>query len=156
MPRVDDRRVLSGIVPALKSGGRWSDCPEHVYGPKNTLYNRFRRWAKRGVRERIYADFAEIDNVPSRLSIYSSCVKVHRTTAGANEVPWLVISASPKAGRYTKLHAICDEKGRPHVFLLTPAIHTTQRWPCWRSMPCRPRTIWSRTKATTATPCAHG
>ena len=45
MPRVDDRRVLSGIVQALKSGGRWGDCPEHVYGPKKTLYNRFRRWA---------------------------------------------------------------------------------------------------------------
>jgi transposase len=49
MPRVDDRRVLSGIVHALKSGGRWGDCPEHVYGPKKTLYNRFRRWAERGV-----------------------------------------------------------------------------------------------------------
>ena len=31
MPRVDDRRVLSGIVDALKSGGRWSDCLEPVY-----------------------------------------------------------------------------------------------------------------------------
>ena len=46
MPRVDDRRVLSGIVHALKSGGRWGDCPEHVYGPKKTLYNRFRPVAK--------------------------------------------------------------------------------------------------------------
>ncbi|MCB2089387.1 MAG: IS5 family transposase [Sphingomonadaceae bacterium] len=25
-----------------------------------------------------------------------------------------------KGGRNTKLHAICDEKGRPHVLLLTP------------------------------------
>lgn len=49
MPRVDDWRVLSGIVYALKSGGRWGDCPEHVYGPKKTLYNRFRRWAERSV-----------------------------------------------------------------------------------------------------------
>ena len=38
IPRVDDRRVLSGIVHALNSGGRWGDCPEHVYGPKKTLY----------------------------------------------------------------------------------------------------------------------
>ena len=49
MPRVDDRRVLSGIVHALKSGGRWDDFPEHVYDPKKTLYNRFRRWTERGV-----------------------------------------------------------------------------------------------------------
>src|ERR1700730_14727638 len=37
--RVDDRRVLSGIVHALKCGGRWADCAD-VYGPKKTLYNR--------------------------------------------------------------------------------------------------------------------
>ncbi|AWW74387.1 hypothetical protein CD351_08110 [Erythrobacter sp. KY5] len=58
MPRVDERRVLSGIVRALKSGGRWGDCPEHVHGPKKTLYNRFRRWAERGVWERIFSDLA--------------------------------------------------------------------------------------------------
>lgn len=45
--RVDDRLVLSGIVHALQSGGRWGDCPP-VYGPKKTLYNRFLRWAERG------------------------------------------------------------------------------------------------------------
>ena len=41
MARVDDRRVLSGIVHALRNGGRWADCPREVYGPKKTLYNRF-------------------------------------------------------------------------------------------------------------------
>ena len=64
MPRVDDRRVLSGIVHALKSGGRWGDCPEHVYGPKKTLYNRFRRWAERGVWERIFAQLAGVEGGP--------------------------------------------------------------------------------------------
>ena len=38
MARVDDRRVLSGIVHALRNGGRWADCPREVYGPKKTLY----------------------------------------------------------------------------------------------------------------------
>jgi len=47
-PRVDDRRVLSRIVHALRCGGRWGDCPEHVYGPKKTFYNRFVRWSERG------------------------------------------------------------------------------------------------------------
>lgn len=40
--------MLSGIVQALQSGGRWGDCLEHVYSPKKTLYNRFVRWAERG------------------------------------------------------------------------------------------------------------
>jgi len=98
MPRVDDRRVLSGIVHALKSGGRWSDCPEHIYGPKKTLYNRFRRWAERGVWERIFSSLAGVDGVPAKLFIDSSCIKVHRTAGGAKGGPWLMVSASPKAG----------------------------------------------------------
>lgn len=44
LPRVDDRRVISGIVHVLKSGGRWVDSPD-VYGPRKTLYNCFVRWA---------------------------------------------------------------------------------------------------------------
>lgn len=47
-PRVDGRRVISGIIQVLKSGGRWIDAPE-VYGPRKTLYNRFVRWAAKGV-----------------------------------------------------------------------------------------------------------
>jgi len=43
-PRVDDRRVISGIVHVLKSGGRWVDATPS-YGPCKTLYNRFVRWA---------------------------------------------------------------------------------------------------------------
>ena len=39
-PRVDDRRVISGIVHVLKSGCRWADAPL-LYGPRKTLYNRF-------------------------------------------------------------------------------------------------------------------
>jgi transposase len=39
-PRLDDRRVISGIVHVLKSGGRWVDAPS-IYGPHKTLYNRF-------------------------------------------------------------------------------------------------------------------
>jgi transposase len=47
-PRVDDRRVISGIVHVLKSGCRWIDAPA-VYGPRKTLYNRFVRWSAKGI-----------------------------------------------------------------------------------------------------------
>ena len=43
--RVDDRRVISGILHVLKSGCRWCDCPPE-YGPPTTIYNRFVRWAE--------------------------------------------------------------------------------------------------------------
>ena len=39
--RVDDRRVISGILQVLKVGCRWCDCPTD-YGPSTTVYNRFK------------------------------------------------------------------------------------------------------------------
>jgi transposase len=44
-PRVDDRRVISGILHVLKTGCRWRDCPSK-YGPHTTIYNRYNRWSK--------------------------------------------------------------------------------------------------------------
>ncbi|SFD43419.1 IS5/IS1182 family transposase, partial [Devosia psychrophila] len=76
-PRVDDRRVLSGIVHALRCGGRWADCAD-VYGPKKTLYNRFVRWSGRGIWEGIFSTLAGAGDAPDRLFIDSSCIKVHR------------------------------------------------------------------------------
>ena len=37
-PRVDDRRVLSGIIFINRNGLRWCDAPKE-YGPAKTLYN---------------------------------------------------------------------------------------------------------------------
>ena len=71
VPRVDDRRVISGIVHVLKSGGRWADAPP-VYGPKKTLYNRFVRWAERGIWENIFSALAGAEGVPDRLFISGS------------------------------------------------------------------------------------
>jgi transposase len=52
-PRVDDRRVIGGIIHVLKCGCRWIDAPS-AYGPRKTLYNRFVRWAAKGVWEDIF------------------------------------------------------------------------------------------------------
>jgi transposase len=52
-PRLDDRRVLNGIFFVLRSGTPWRDLPER-YGPPPTAYNRFNRWAKRGIWLRIF------------------------------------------------------------------------------------------------------
>jgi len=93
--RVDDRRVLSGIVHALRCGGRWADCAE-VYGPKKTLYNRFVRWSERGIWKGIFSALAGASDAPDRLFIDSSCIKVHRCAGGAKGGPWLMVSAARK------------------------------------------------------------
>ena len=51
--RVDDRRVISGIVHMLRTGARWRDCPAK-YGPYTTIYTRFNRWSKQGVWEDVF------------------------------------------------------------------------------------------------------
>ena len=81
VPRVDDRRVISGIVHVLKSGGRWADAPA-VYGPRKTLYNRFVRWAAKGVWTDIFHALASAGGPPAEVLIDSSAVKAHRCASG--------------------------------------------------------------------------
>ena len=80
-PRVDDRRVISGIVHVLKSGGRWVDAPE-TYGPRKTLYNRFVRWAAKGIWVDIFHALASAGGPPAEVLIDSSAVKAHRCASG--------------------------------------------------------------------------
>jgi transposase len=79
--RVDGRRVISGIVHVLKSGGRWADAPD-AYGPRKTLYNRFVRWAAKGVWIDIFHALASAGGPPAEVLIDSSAVKAHRCASG--------------------------------------------------------------------------
>ena len=99
VPRVDDRRVLSGIIFCLQRGYRWSDVPGE-YGPAKTLYNRYRRWSEAGVFERIFAALAQRDADPSTLMIDASHIKPHRIAAnGVKKTPAAAAqSARPGAG----------------------------------------------------------
>ncbi len=63
VPRVDDRRVRSGIIHVLQSGGRWRAAPS-VYGPSKTLYNRFVRWARQGVWDGVFVRLSETAGPP--------------------------------------------------------------------------------------------
>lgn len=55
--RVDDRRVLSGILFVIRNGLRWRDAPAG-YGPHKTIYNRVIRWSRLGVLNRILVELA--------------------------------------------------------------------------------------------------
>lgn len=79
---MDDRRVISGIVHVLKSGGRWTDAPREVYGPKKTRYNRFVRWEAKGVWVGLFETLAQAGGPPSRVLIDSTAAKAHRCAAG--------------------------------------------------------------------------
>jgi len=74
--------MLSGIVHALRCGGRWADCAD-VYRPKKNPYNRFFRWSERRVWEGIFSALAGAERAHDRLFIDSTCIKVHRCADGA-------------------------------------------------------------------------
>ena len=84
--RVDDRRVISGIIHVLRSGCRWKDAPA-AYGPHKTLYNRFVRWAAKGVWENVFTQLAEAGGPPVALMLDATHVKAHRCAAGGKGGP---------------------------------------------------------------------
>ena len=92
--RVDDRRVISGIVHMLRSGARWRDCPA-AYGPYTTIYNRFNRWSRQGLWQRMFEALAGESLIHSTATIDSSHVKAHRSAAGGKGGP----IARPSAAR---------------------------------------------------------
>ena len=79
--RVDDRRVISGIIHVLQSGCRWKDCPS-VYGPSTTIYNRFNRWSRKKLWQKIFATLVATAELPDELSIDTTSIKAHRSAAG--------------------------------------------------------------------------
>lgn len=80
IPRVDDRLVLSGIIFVLRNGLRWRDVPRG-YGPHKTIYNRFIRWSRLGVFNRILAELTARHGTPEQLMIDATHLKAHRTAA---------------------------------------------------------------------------
>lgn len=80
--RVDDRRVLSGVIYMLRCGARWRDCPE-AYGPYTTIYNRFNRWSKQGIWHQIFEALTGQSGIISAAAIDSTHIKAHRSAAGA-------------------------------------------------------------------------
>lgn len=76
-PRVDDRRVLSGIICINRNGLRWCDAPAE-YGPPKTLYN---RWSDMGVFAQILMGLAEQAPDNKTISIDATYLKAHRTAS---------------------------------------------------------------------------
>ena len=102
--RKDDRTVLNGIFYILRTGAPWRDLPDR-YGPHTTVYNRYVRWAKRGVWQHTFEALAR-DCKDALIFIDSSIVKAHRAAAGSKGGSWRRVSgahAAVAAVRFTRL-----------------------------------------------------
>jgi len=91
--RVDDRRVLSGIILINRNGLRWRDAPRE-YGPAKTLYNRWKRWRDMGVFARIMEGLAAEAPASEIISIDATYLKAHR----AGPVPFFCAAPSARLG----------------------------------------------------------
>lgn len=97
VPRVDDRRIVSGIIFVLRNGLRWRDAPTE-YGPHKTIYNRFIRWSRLGVFNRILAELIAKRGKPEQLMIDATHLKAHRTAASLLKKGMFPdVSAAPRA-----------------------------------------------------------
>ncbi len=95
LPRVDDRRVLNGIYWVLRTGALWRDLPAR-YGPYTTCYNRFNRWRKAGVWDRIMDAIIEAYDGEVQM-IDSTVVRVHQHAANSTKAVEIVVWAAAEA-----------------------------------------------------------
>lgn len=77
-PRVDDKRVLSGINFINRNGIRWPDAPA-AYGPHKTLYSLWKRWSEKGLFARIMAGLTAGHGEKATMMIDATYLKAHRT-----------------------------------------------------------------------------
>src|ERR671920_1396325 len=118
VPRVDDRKVLNGIYWRLRTGSPWADIPER-YGPPTTCANRFRRWGKIGVWDRIFEAVSRAYDGDVQM-IDSSSIRVHQHGGNAK-----------KGGRPGASHRWERASSRVHGALAGRADHQDPR-PCRR------------------------
>jgi transposase len=109
VPRVDDRRVLNGIFWVLRSGARWADLPER-YGPPTTIYNRFNRWRKAGVWDRLMDAITKAHDGNVRM-VDTSVVRVHQQGATAKRGVQIDVWVVPEAGSRPKSMRSSINKG---------------------------------------------
>ena len=117
--RVDDRRIISGILHRLREGCTWRAVPE-IYGPCTTVFNRYNRWSKRGLWQGIFAALVGCNNPPTVTMIDSTAVKAHRSSAGARRSPEKrgiksrPLAAHAVAGRPRSTHSSTTQAARMH------------------------------------------
>ena len=92
VPRVDDRRVLNGILWRFRTGSPWAEIPQR-YGPYTTCYNRFVRWRKAGVWDRL------LDAVSD----------AYEKRPWRSETPGLISRQSPTAGAVLRSPGGCTD-----------------------------------------------
>ena len=78
----DNRLFLDAVLWVARTGAPWPALPER-FGKPNSVFQRFNRWAKRGVWRRIFDALQEPDT--EWLLLDSTTVRAHQHAAGARK-----------------------------------------------------------------------
>jgi transposase len=97
-PRVDDRRVISGLLQVIRNGCPWRQCPPE-YGPHTTICNRFNRWSGKGHWKRIRQALVAGNRIAASVAMDASYVKAHRAAHGGKAGRGRRRLAAPGAAR---------------------------------------------------------
>lgn len=108
VPHVGDRRVLNGIFWVLRSGAPWRDLPER-YGPRTTCYNRFVRWRRASVWDRLM-DAISATHDGNIQMIDSSSVRAHQQAATAKKGGQIIVSVDHAAGSRPRSMSLSKRK----------------------------------------------
>jgi transposase len=117
-PQVDDRRVISAIVHVLRSGCPWRHAPRE-YGPPKTLYNRYVRWAIKGVWRCISETLAATGGPPAEVMLDATYAKAHRSASGGKGGERAQAIGRSRGGRAPKIHTSANQGGKPIAFHLS-------------------------------------
>ena len=113
----DNRRFVEAVIFRYRAGTPWRDLPER-FGDWKNIYNRFNRWSKVGVWERMFRHLSkDRDNEYAMLD--SSAVRAHQHSAGAKKNEGDQTIGRSRGGLSTKIHALVDALGNPTDFLLS-------------------------------------
>jgi len=92
----DNRLFVESVLWLARTGAPWRDLPE-MFGPWNSVFRRFSRWAKRGVWSRILEALSDDPDL-EHLIIDETIVRTHQHAAGGKGGATLRRSAARAAG----------------------------------------------------------
>ena len=77
----DNRLFVESVLWRVRTGSPWRDLPE-AFGNWNSAFRRFRRWAERGVFERLFEELSDQPDFEYAM-IDGTIVSVHQKASGA-------------------------------------------------------------------------